>query len=374
MKIVILGLSYTSSWGNGHATTYRALIRELCARGRDVLFLERDMPWYAQNRDAPTAAKPAKVELYSSLSDLRKRYTRAIKSAAAVIVGSYVPEGIEVGEWVVATAEGAVAFYDIDTPVTLAQLERGDCAYVSRELIRCYQLYLSFTGGPTLRRLEDIWGSPMARPLYCSVDVSLYSPQRVKKRWDLGYLGTYSVDRQPTLEKMLLEPARRWRTGRFSVAGALYPEKITWPENVTRTSHLPPAEHRKYYNQQRFTLNVTRADMIDAGYSPSVRLFEAAACGAAVLSDQWCGLEDFYTPGEQILTARVGADTLAALDMSDAQLRSIGRAARERTLDEHTSRHRALQLLTYLEQLQSSKLRQFEREQRNGASHEDARI
>ena len=141
MKIVILGLSYTSSWGNGHATTYRALVRELCARGHDVLFLERDMPWYAQNRDAPTAPKPAKVELYSSLAELRKKYARTIRNAAAVIVGSYVPDGIEVGEWVTSTAEGAVAFYDIDTPVTLAQLERGDCAYLSRQLIRSYQLY-----------------------------------------------------------------------------------------------------------------------------------------------------------------------------------------------------------------------------------------
>jgi len=349
MKIVILGLSYTSSWGNGHATTYRALIRELCARGRDVLFLERDMPWYAQNRDAPTAAKPAKVELYSSLSDLRKRYTRAIKSAAAVIVGSYVPEGIEVGEWVVATAEGAVAFYDIDTPVTLAQLERGDCAYVSRELIRCYQLYLSFTGGPTLRRLEDIWGSPMARPLYCSVDVSLYSPQRVKKRWDLGYLGTYSVDRQPTLEKMLLEPARRWRTGRFSVAGALYPEKITWPENVTRTSHLPPAEHRKYYNQQRFTLNVTRADMIDAGYSPSVRLFEAAACGVPIISDYWEGLDELFTIGEEIIIGSSPDEVLDLLRSSSPEFAfEIGRAARRRVLQQHSAAQRARELETHL--------------------------
>jgi len=266
-----------------------------------------------------------------------------------VIVGSYVPDGIEVGEWVITTADGVVAFYDIDTPVTLAQLERGDCAYLSRELIRSYRLYLSFTGGPTLRRLENLWGSPMARPLYCSVDVTLYSPQRVKKRWDLGYLGTYSLDRQPTLEKMLIEPARRWPEGRFSVTGALYPESITWPENVARTHHLPPAEHRKYYNQQRFTLNVTRADMIDAGYSPSVRLFEAAACGVPIISDYWNGLDELFTVGEEIIVAFSGEEVLELLRSSPPEFAyEVGRAARRRVLQQHSAAQRARELETHL--------------------------
>lgn len=58
MKIVIAGLSITSSWGNGHATTFRGLVRELSARGHEVLFLERDVPWYATNRDLPEPVEP----------------------------------------------------------------------------------------------------------------------------------------------------------------------------------------------------------------------------------------------------------------------------------------------------------------------------
>src|SRR4051812_3498305 len=290
MKIIILGLSITSSWGNGHATTYRGLVGELAARGHDVLFLERDLPWYADNRDVRRIPH-VQVTLYRSLAELKRRHEKAVREADAVIVGSYVPDGIAVGEWVVHTAEGVTAFYDIDTPVTLTRLRRREAEYVSHELIRAYDLYLSFTGGPTLQVIEDEFGSPRARALYCSVDPQAYFPESHTPKWNLGYLGTYSVDRQPALERLLLEPAREWTEGRFVVAGAQYPEDIVWPTNVDRVQHLPPRKHRGFYNRQRFTLNITRADMVAAGYSPSVRLFEAAACGTPIISDLWPGLE-----------------------------------------------------------------------------------
>jgi spore maturation protein CgeB len=142
-----------------------------------------------------------------------------VRQADAVIVGSYVPEGVAVGEWVTATACGLTAFYDIGTPVTLAKLERGDTEYLSPALIRRYTLYLSFTGGPTLEHLEQRYGAAQARPVHCAVDHHLYYPEPCAERWDLGYLGTYSLDRQPALEALLLEPARRWTPGRFVVAG-----------------------------------------------------------------------------------------------------------------------------------------------------------
>ncbi len=235
---------------------------------------------------------------------MRDRFAAAVREADAVIVGSYVPEGVAVGDWVTRTAGGLTAFYDIDTPVTLAKLERGDLEYLSPALIPRYDLYLSFTGGPTLERLEREFGSPRALPLYCSVDPSLYFPESCERKWDLGYLGTYSADRQPPLEALLVEPARRWGDGRFCVAGPQYPADIAWPTNVSRIEHLPPARHRAFYNQQAFTLNITRADMVRAGYSPSVRLFEAAACGVPIISDWWDGLGTVFRPGEEILISR----------------------------------------------------------------------
>jgi len=348
MNIVILGLSLTSSWGNGHATTYRGLMRELCARGQRVLFLERDQPWYAENRDLPQPPY-GRTEIYGSFASLKDRFTSEVRQADLVIVGSYVPEGIAVGEWVTQTATGVTAFYDIDTPVTLARLASGDLDYLSRDLIPRYDLYLSFTGGPTLERIEREFGSPCARALYCSVDPTLYAPTRTVPKWDLGYLGTYSRDRQPALEQLLLEPARRWTPGQFVVAGPQYPRRIGWPDNVERIEHLPPAQHRRFYNAQRFTLNITRADMIAAGYSPSVRLFEAAACGTPIISDVWDGLDTLFTPDQEILLARTAEDVLQYLrDLPNAERAALGRRARQRVLSEHTAAQRAAELEGYV--------------------------
>jgi len=348
LDIIIVGLSITSSWGNGHATTYRSLVRELSARGHHVLFLERDQPWYAANRDMP---KPpfGRTGLYRTVTELRRRYGAAVRNADVVIVGSYVPEGAAIGEWVTDTAEGVTAFYDIDTPVTLARLQKENLDYLSRELIPQYQLYLSFTGGPTLDRLEREFGSPMARPLYCSVDPSLYYPERSRVKWDIGYMGTYSDDRQPVLDRLFIEPARRLPTGRFVVAGPQYPPTIRWPRNVRRHTHLAPAKHRAFYSAQRFTLNITRVNMVRAGWSPSVRLFEAAACGTPIISDPWSGLNHFFEPGKEILIANSPEETLHYLQrISEEDRRVIGHRARQRVLAGHTSHHRALDLESHI--------------------------
>jgi methyltransferase (TIGR04290 family) len=341
--IVVLGLSITSSWGNGHATTYRALVRELCARGHQVLFLERDVPWYAETRDLP-APPYGQLELYQSLDELRDRFSGQIRAADVVIVGSFVPEGVAVGRWVTSSARAA-AFYDIDTPVTLAKLRRGECDYLALDLISQYQLYLSLTGGPTLSLLERQYGAPCARPFYCSVDPSLYYPEEREQEFDLGYMGTYSDDRQPGLDRLLLEPARRWVQGRYIVAGPLYPENLEWPQNVTRVQHLPPCEHRAFYNRQRFTLNVTREDMVAAGYSPSVRLFEAAACATPIVTDAWPGLDSFFRLGEEVLISSGPEETLRYLrETTEDQRRQIGARARNRILSEHTASRRAEEL------------------------------
>jgi spore maturation protein CgeB len=351
LDIVIFGLSITSSWGNGHATTYRALCRELTKRGCKVLFLERDVAWYAANRDQPLV-DCGRTELYPDLHTLKQRYAADVRDADLVIVGSYVPEGALLGHWVTRTARGVTAFYDIDTPVTLAGIERGTIDYLSRSLIARYDLYLSFTGGPILSRLERVFGSPMARALYCSVDPEIYQPQPHAHEWDLGYMGTYSADRQPMLSRLLLDPARAQPRSRFVVAGPQYPPRTLWPRNVARIEHVAPAQHRAFYTSQRFTLNVTRACMVEAGYSPSVRLFEAAACGTPIISDPWPGLETLFEPGREILVAASSDDTLRYLnEVSDAERVAIGGRARERVLGAHTAAHRAAELCGYASEL-----------------------
>jgi spore maturation protein CgeB len=344
MKIVILGLSITSSWGNGHATTYRSLVRALVRLGHEVLFLERDQPWYSSNRDMPQPPF-GRTEIYRSVSELKRRFAQDIDAADCVIVGSFVPEAKTIGEWVIRAASGVTAFYDIDTPITLEAIALDECDYLSADLIPRYDVYLSFTGGATLELLEEEYGSPMARALYCCVDSTQYFPEWRKKKWALGYLGTFGEDRQQKLNSLLLAPATMWPAGRFVVAGPQYPSGIRWPANVERVTHLSPAKHRAFYNSQRFTLNVTRAAMVRAGYSPSVRLFEAAACGTPIISDDWPGLSTLFRASEEIFVAKSACEVLEILqEIPEHTAREIGSRARERVLREHTSAHRAAEL------------------------------
>lgn len=343
LNIIFFGLSITSSWGNGHATTFRSLIKELHRLGHKITFFERDVPWYAGNRDMPDPPF-CKTILYSELEDLEE-YREMVADADINIVGSYVPDGIEVGEWVLKNSQQITAFYDIDTPVTMANLAKGKESYINPHLISRYDIFFSFSAGRTLEILENEYHSPQALPLHCSVDTDLYYPENTRKEIDLGYMGTYSDDRQPPLQSMLIDAAHHWPEGKFVVAGPQYPANVEWPENVKRFEHLAPSHHRHFYNQQRFTLNVTRVDMIKAGHSPSVRLFEAAACGIPIISDWWEGLDSYFKPEEEILISANHEDTLSYLkELDEPGRKVIGEKARKVILKNHTSRHRALEL------------------------------
>lgn len=347
LDVVVIGLSVTSSWGNGHATTYRALIEALAKRGHKVTFLERDVPWYRDHRDLEPP-RDWSVKLYESLQDIPRRFGTGIRDADLVIVGSYVPDGIAIGEWVTSHARGITAFYDIDTPVTLAGLDKG-LDYLSAKMIPRFDLYLSFSGGPVPGMIEDVFGSPLARVLYCSADMDKYQPRPAAPRWTLGYLGTYSADRQPALESLLLEPSRALEGEQFVVAGAQFPGEIIWPANVQRIEHVPPQDHASFYAAQRFTLNVTRSDMRALGFSPSVRLFEAAACGTPIISDRWPGIETILAPDKEILLVSRPEDVVAILrDMPEETRREVADQARKRILREHTPDHRARQLESYV--------------------------
>lgn len=366
LDIVILGLSLSSSWGNGHATTYRALIKGLKAEGHRVLFLERDVPWYAENRDL---ADPDFCELvhYQDLDGMLETHHARLCAADAVIVGSYVPEGRDLIDRLAQLNLQRLCYYDIDTPVTLAMLDRGEHAYLSPQQIPLFTAYFSFSGGEVLTRLERQYSAQQALPLFCSVDPDLYYETGEPPLWDLGYLGTYSPDRQPTLERLLIEPARRLPHLNFVVAGPQYPAEIDWPRNVERIDHLPPREHCAFYNRQRFTLNVTRADMIAAGWSPSVRLFEAGACKTPIISDDWRGLDELLPDGEAILIARQSEDVITALtSMDDVTRQSLGEAGQRIVLRSHTGLARARELAGAINQLPTLiRQRQSERQQRS---------
>jgi len=346
MKIVIFGLSITSSWGNGHATTFRALCRALHARGHRIVFFEHDTEWYSSNRDLPDP-EFCRVRIFDNWHDVLPSVRQELGDADVAIVGSYFPDGLAAIQEVFDSPAPVRAFYDIDTPITIAQLrERGETPYVKSEQIPGFDLYFSFTGGPMLHEIEARFGALRAVPLYCSFDPEQYHPFPPIKRFacDLSYMGTYAPDRQPKIDKFLCEPARQLTNRKFIVAGPQYPRSVKWPQNVRRIVHLNPRWHARFYSSSRLTLNVTRRDMVVAGYSPSVRLFEAAASGAAIVSDNWAGLDEFFVPGEEILLPLSQNDVIRYItDTSQEEILRIGNQAQERVLSEHSSQRRALE-------------------------------
>lgn len=349
LDIVFIGLSLSSAWGNGHATTYRALLRGLKSKGCRLTFLERDVPWYAAHRDLPQPDF-CDLFLYSDPEELMRRFGARLLEADAVIVGSYVPDGVGLIDRIAALSPQRLCFYDIDTPVTLAKLDRSDAEYLARRQMHLFDLYLSFSGGTVLKTLERDYGVRKAAALYCAVDRDRYAPTGAPLVWDLGYLGTYSPDRQPGLERLLVEPARRLPHMRFVVAGPLFPAGIDWPDNVERIDHVSPADHADFYSRQRFTLNLTRADMVAAGWSPSVRLFEAAACGVPIISDYWRGLSGLF--GDAVLIARHSEDAVAALSqLPEIRRQEIARNANRIVLDRHTGEARAGELIAALKEV-----------------------
>ena len=345
MRIVVYGLTITSSWGNGHATTYRSLLKGLAGRGHQIVFVEKNVEWYRNNRDLPHPAF-CSVELYDDWALGEARLIGLCLDADVAVVGSFFPDAIAASEALFAQAKCPVLFYDIDTPITLSRLrESGSTDYVTRRQIPCYSAYLSFTSGPALLELKNSFGARRAVAFFCSVDPEIYHPTAVKEEFQcaLSYLGTYASDRQGRLTSLLNKAAGLLPAERFVVAGPQYPATLEWSGNVQRMVHVTPQDHPAFYSSSRFTLNLTRADMVAAGYSPSVRLFEASACGVAILSDAWPGLQEFLTPGEEILLPSSGEDVARMLTgISDEERKRIGARARERILATHTAEHRAI--------------------------------
>ncbi len=352
MKLVIFGLTISSSWGNGHATLWRGLCHALARRGHRVTFFERDVPYYAAHRDL-TELSAGRLCLYADWAEVLPTARAELASADVATVTSYCPDGVTAADLVLDSPVALRTFYDLDAPVTLERLGAGaSVTYIGPRGLRDFDLVLSYTGGRTLTELRTRLGARRVAPLYGSVDPSVHRPADPVPayRADLSYLGTYAEDRQAALERLFIEPAR-WRPDqRFLIGGSQYPQTFPWTDNIFYVQHVPPPEHPAFYCSARLTLNITRRAMAEMGYCPSGRLFEAAACGVPLLSDDWEGLDRFFEPGAEILIARTSEDVAAALDLSSDALARIARAARDRALEEHTADRRVLDLERALEE------------------------
>jgi spore maturation protein CgeB len=345
MKLVIFGLTISSSWANGHATVWRALCKVLTRRGHRVVFFERDVPYYASQRDLHDISG-GKLTLYTEWQAILGQAERDLADADVAMVTSYCPDGVAASELVLGSKALRV-FYDLDTPVTLEHLELGrPVTYIGPFGLRDFDLVLSFTGGKALDTLQSRLGARRVKPLYGSVDPEVHCRVAAEAQYhaDLSYVGTYAEDRQETLEALFVDPARHLPDGRFVIAGAQYPPAFPWLANIFFVRHIAPPDHPALYSSSRLTLNVTRRAMANMGYCPSGRLFEAAACSTPILSDWWEGLDQFFDPGREILVAASTEDALEALRLPDRELEQIAGRARVRVLEEHSAERRVQQL------------------------------
>lgn len=350
MKITLFGLTLSSSWGNGHATPYRALLRALHQRRVTISFFEKDVPYYASHRDLP-ACNYSNLILYDSWDAIRTRALTEAAESDVVVVASYCPEGARISDDLLGLASPLRVFYDLDTPITLNSISSGEVEYLRREQIREFDLYLSFTGGSILERLQKEFGAQLARTLYGCVDPDVYHrvPSRSDFECSLSYMGTYAADRADKLRSFFVSPAVARPDLQFLLAGSLYPTEWQWPRNVARLEHAAPCDHPALYSSSRMTLNLTRAEMAEAGYCPSGRFFEAAACGTPILTDYWAGLETFFDIERELRIVGSSDDVLRALKQRDDEIGAMAERGRLRTLEEHSGSRRADELLRHLE-------------------------
>jgi spore maturation protein CgeB len=353
LRFCIFGLTLSSAWGNGHATPYRALLRALHRRGHDITFFEKDVPYYALRRDF-AECDYCDLRLYPSWDQVRHAALECASESDIAMVASYCPEGARINDEVLALNGPLHVFYDLDTPVTLAQLERGAAEYLWPHQISEFDLVLSFTGGKALETLKNTYGARKVFPLYGCVDPDLHARAERRREFicDLSYMATYALDRQEKVDDLFLGPARRMPDRKFLLAGTQYPSNWKWPENVQRFDHVAPGDHPSLYSSSRCTLNITRGVMAANGYCPSGRFFEAAACGTPILTDGWEGMEEFFEPDEELFVVSGTEDVISALRRDRDELLSIACRARERTLDEHTCDCRAERLLSYIQAAQ----------------------
>jgi len=352
MHLVIFGLTLSSSWGNGHATLWRGLLKALASRGHTAVFFEKDVSYYRDSRDGWQPPESVRLCLYADFDDVLSVARRELTGADVGIVTSYCPDGMAASTLLLESPARLKVFYDLDTPVTLDAVRSGaQLTYLPENGLAAFDLVLSYTGGRALDELQSRLGAQRVAPLYGWVDPEIHCvAEPVEEfRSALSYLGTYAVDRQPALMELFVEPARARPTDRFVIGGAQYPQDFPWTDNIYFMRHLPPWLHPAFFCSGRVTLNVTRQAMADYGFCPSGRLFEAAACGTPIVTDTWDGLATFFRPGVEILPVSSSADVLSAMTLTDAELQRIGQAARERTLAEHTAACRAEELERILE-------------------------
>jgi spore maturation protein CgeB len=345
MKIAFFASSLVSSYWNGAATYYRGIVRALAGRGHGVTFYEPDAYGRQLHRDIDDPPW-AEVVVWEPTAGRARELVRGTRAADIVVKASGVGVLDAELEHAVAHLDGpARVFWDVDAPATLARVE-GDEGDPFRELIPAYDLVLTYGGGaPVVDRYRGL-GARDCIPVYNAVDPETHHSVPADERFagDLAFLGNRLPDREARVDEFFVRAAELAPERRFVIGGSGWEDKPL-PPNVRMLGHVGTSDHNALNSTPLAVLNVTRDSMVENGWSPATRVFEAAGAGACLITDAWEGIELFLEPGEEVLVAEDGDGVSGHVrGLTRDMARRIGRAARERVLHEHTYAHRAEQV------------------------------
>lgn len=348
MRLTFFGSSLVSSYWNGAATYYRGLLRALAGHGHRITFCEPDAYGRQQNRDLATDPPYARVIVYRSPSERWELIAGAFEESDWVFKCSGVGVWDAELEQEIAERSGAgvlTAFWDVDAPATLARIE-ADPDDPFRECIPRYDHVFTYGGGPPVVEAYLRRGARACTPVYNALDPEEHHPvgDGGPPRWDVLFMGNRLPDREARVDEFFFRAAELYPGGRFALGGEGWGDRAV-PPNVARLGHVPTARHNEVNASARLVLNIHRESMVENGWSPATRMFEAAGAAACQVSDAWRGIEDFFQPGTEVLVAENGAAVAKFVrEVSDGQAREIGAAARRRALRDHTYVQRAVQV------------------------------
>jgi spore maturation protein CgeB len=346
MHLTFFGSSLVSSYWNGAATYYRGLLRALAERGHRITFCEPDAYRRQENRDLLEDPGYARVVVYRTEEERERLLDGAFVESAAVVKCSGV------GVWD-AQLEAGVArrglesdvltvFWDVDAPVTLARLG-ADPEDPFLEWVPSYDHVFTYGGGPRVVENYLGFGARGCTPIYNGLDPDAHRPEPRSgpREYDLLFMGNRLPDREARVEEFFFRAAELCPEGRFALGGEGWAEKPK-PGNVVCLGHVPTARHNALNASARLVLNIHRESMVENGWSPATRMFEAAGAAACQVTDVWRGIEDFFTPGQEILLADDAEEVVRLVrTVGEAEAERIGAAARRRALADHTYRSRS---------------------------------